>query len=158
MLRVYVKPQGERVTHARVIRIALPMTLAHLSTPLLGFADAAMIGRLGAAHLLGAIAAAAIVFDVVFWIFGFLRMGTAGLTAQAKGQGDASEEAATLARALIVALALGFSVILLQTPIAAAASLCSTPRRKSLPLRALITTSGSGRRLSSSPIMPCSAR
>jgi multidrug resistance protein, MATE family len=109
----------ERVTHARVIRIALPMTLAHLSTPLLGFADAAIIGRLGAAYLLGAIAAAAIVFDVVFWGFSFLRMGTAGLAAQAKGQGDLREEAATLARALIVAVGLGACVIVLQVPIAA---------------------------------------
>ena len=108
----------EPVSHARIIRIALPMTLAHLSTPLLGFADAAVIGRLGKAELLGAIAAAAIVFDFVFWIFGFLRIGTAGLAAQAKGQGDSREETATLARALIVAAGLGCGLILLQVPIA----------------------------------------
>ncbi|MCI0736352.1 MAG: hypothetical protein L0Y50_08790, partial [Beijerinckiaceae bacterium] len=78
-----------RVSHARVARLALPMTLAHLSTPLLGVADAAIIGRLGQAHLLGAIAAAAIMFNFLFWSFGFLRMGTAGLTAQALGAGDA---------------------------------------------------------------------
>ena len=62
-----------RVNHARVVRLALPMTLAHLSTPLLGIADAAVIGRLGQAHLLGAIAAAAVIFDFIFWSFGFLR-------------------------------------------------------------------------------------
>jgi MATE family multidrug resistance protein len=106
------------ISHARVIRLALPMTLAHLSTPLLGFADAAIIGRLGEAYLLGAIAAAAVVFDFVFWAFGFLRLGTAGLTAQAVGKGDETEQRATLARALLVACAIGFLLILLQAPIA----------------------------------------
>src|ERR1700720_2053390 len=94
------------------------MTLAHLSTPLLGIADAAIIGRLGQAHLLGAIAAAAVIFDFIFWSFGFLRMGTAGLTAQALGAGDAAEQRATLIRALIVALVIGTAMILLQAPIA----------------------------------------
>jgi multidrug resistance protein, MATE family len=107
-----------RVSHARVVRLALPMTLAHLSTPLLGIADAAIIGRLGQAHLLGAIAAAAVVFDFIFWSFGFLRMGTAGLTAQALGAGDAAEQRATLIRALIVAGCIGAAMILLQAPIA----------------------------------------
>src|ERR1039458_6336034 len=108
----------EPVSHARIIRLALPMTLAHMSTPLLGFADAAVIGRLGAADLLGAVAAAAIIFDCVFWIFGFFRIGTASLWGQAKGQGDRDEQKATLARALIVAAGLGCVLILLQAPIA----------------------------------------
>src|SRR5260370_4531543 len=66
-------------THRTAIGLALPMTLAHMSTPLLGFADATVIGRLGQAHLLGAIAAAAVIFDFVFWAVGFLRLSTAGL-------------------------------------------------------------------------------
>jgi len=93
------------------------MTLAHLSTPLLGGADAAIIGRLGQAHLLGAIASAAIMFNFLFWSFGFLRMGTAGLTAQALGACDAAEQRATLLRALMVAFAIGSLMILLQAPI-----------------------------------------
>ena len=106
------------VTHGTVIRLALPMTLAHMSTPLLGFADAAIVGRLGQAHLLGAIAMAAVIFDFIFWGFGFLRLGTAGLTAQSVGAGDIGEQHATTARALILALALGAALILLQIPIA----------------------------------------
>jgi multidrug resistance protein, MATE family len=94
------------------------MTLAHLSTPLLGVADAAVIGRLGQAHLLGAIAATAVMFDFIFWSFGFLRMGTAGLTAQALGADDRGEQRATLLRALIVALSIGIVMICLQAPIA----------------------------------------
>lgn len=94
------------------------MTLAHLSTPLLGVADAAVVGRLGQAHLLGAIAAAAVIFDFIFWSFGFLRMGTAGLTAQAFGSGDHWEQRATLARALFVGLCVGLVLIGLQSVIA----------------------------------------
>jgi len=105
-----------RINHARVARLALPMTLANLSTPLLGVADAAIIGRLGQAHLLAAIAAAAMIFNFLFWSFGFLRMGTAGLVAQALGAGDGSEERAALLRAIIVALGAGALMILLRTP------------------------------------------
>ncbi len=117
------------VTHAAVIRLALPMTLANMSTPLLGFADAVVIGRLGDPALLGAIAAAAVVFDFIFWGFGFLRLGTAGLTAQAVGAGDGEAERATLLRALLLALGLGALLVLLQRPIAAIAfaALDATP-------------------------------
>jgi MATE family multidrug resistance protein len=106
------------VTHSAIVRLALPMTLAHLSTPLLGFVDAAVIGRLGQAHLLGAVAAAAVVFDFIFWGFGFLRMGTASLTAQSIGRNDVAEGRAVLLRALITAAALGLILIVLQVPIA----------------------------------------
>ncbi len=108
------------VSHARVLRLALPFTFANLSTPLLGLADAAVIGRLGAAHLLGAIAAAAVIFDFIFWGFSFLRMGTSGLTAQALGRGDLIEQKATLLRALATAAVLGLALVLLQVPIGAA--------------------------------------
>ena len=117
------------VSHAAVVRLALPMTLAHMSTPLLGFADAAVIGRLGQPALLGAIAAAAVIFDFVFWALGFLRLGTAGMTAQAVGAGDRDEERLTLLRALVLALALAALVVALQKPIAAIAfaALDATP-------------------------------
>jgi multidrug resistance protein, MATE family len=105
-----------RVSHARVARLALPMTLANLSTPLLGVADAAIIGRLGQAHLLAAIAAAAMIFNFLFWCFGFLRMGTAGLVAQALGAADATEQRAALLRALMVAFGIGALMILLRAP------------------------------------------
>jgi MATE family multidrug resistance protein len=110
--------RGPVISHLAVVRLAVPMTLAHLSTPLLGFVDAAVIGRLGEAYLLGAIAAAAVVFDFTFWGFGFLRMGTAGLTAQSLGRGDKIEGHAVLLRALIIAFVLGCVLIALQRPIA----------------------------------------
>jgi MATE family multidrug resistance protein len=107
-----------QVTHKRVLAIAAPMTLAHLTTPLLGVVGTTVIGRLGEAHLLGAVAISAVVFDGIFWLFAFLRMGTVGLTAQALGAGNAIEERAVLARALVMAGALGFAIIILQWPIA----------------------------------------
>ena len=97
-----------------MLALALPMTLAHVTTPLLGLVDATVIGRLGEAHLLGAVALGAVVFDFLFWSFGSLRMATAGLTAQATGAGDAREVDRTLARALAVAAAAGLALVLLQ--------------------------------------------
>lgn len=114
-------PAPLQVTHARVLAIAGPMTLANLTTPLLGVLGTAVIGQLGEAHLLGAVAISAVVFDWVFWLFGFLRMGTVALTAQALGAGDAAEQRAVLARALLLALGLGAALMALQLPIAALA-------------------------------------
>ena len=89
------------VTNARVFAIAGPAMLANLTTPLLGIVGTAAIGRLGEAHLLGGVAMSALVFDCLFWLFAFLRMGTVALTAQALGAGDAVEQRAVLARALL---------------------------------------------------------
>ncbi len=84
------EPRRIEVSHRRMLLIALPMTLSHVTTPLLGLVDATVIGQLGEAHLLGAVALGAVIFDFLFWSFGSLRMATAGLTAQATGAGDAS--------------------------------------------------------------------
>ncbi|HSM20125.1 MAG TPA: MATE family efflux transporter, partial [Hyphomicrobiales bacterium] len=107
------------VTHRSVLAIALPMTAAYLSTPLLGVVDTAVIGQLGEAALIGGIAVGAIVFDVIFTTFNFLRSGTTGLTAQALGAGDETEQRAVLWRALSVAVASGLIVIALQVPLLA---------------------------------------
>src|SRR5438046_489550 len=107
------------VTHRRVLAIAVPMTLASATTPLIGVVATAVIGRLGQAHLLGAVAILSVVFDCLFWLFAFLRMGTVALTAQALGAGDVAEERATLMRALLVSAAIGLTLILLQVPLGA---------------------------------------
>ncbi len=100
-----------------VLAIALPITLSNATVPLIGFVDATVIGQLGQAHLLGAVALAATVFNFLYFIFNFLRMGTTGLTAQAVGARNQSEIAASLARALVMAAAIGVALILLQGPI-----------------------------------------
>lgn len=116
-------PTAQRldISHYRILALALPMTLSHVTTPLLGLVDATVIGRLGEAHLLGAVALGAVIFDFVFWSFGSLRMATAGLTAQATGAGNRHEVDVTLARAFLVAAITGLLLILLQWPIAAMA-------------------------------------
>jgi MATE family multidrug resistance protein len=108
------------VTHRSVLAIAVPMTLAHLTTPLLGVVDTAVIGQLGQAHLIAAVAVSAVLFDFIFWIFGSLRMGTIGLAAQALGRGDALEIRAVFLRALMLAGLIGVLLVALQRPIAAA--------------------------------------
>jgi MATE family multidrug resistance protein len=110
--------QSYTVTHARVLAIAVPMTLSSATTPLLGVVATAVIGRLGEAHMLGAVAMSSVVFDCLFWLFAFLRMSTVALTAQALGRGDVAEERATLFRALMLAAAIGLALIALQVPLA----------------------------------------
>jgi MATE family multidrug resistance protein len=109
------------VTHRGVLMIALPMTLAYLSTPLVGVVNLGVIGQLGDPALVGGVSIGALVFDFVFVTFNFLRSGTTGLVAQAFGAGDGREIAATLYRALILALVLGLSVLVLKVPILALA-------------------------------------
>lgn len=101
-------------THLRIVAIAAPMMLAHVTEPLLGVAATAVIGRLGDAALLGAVALGGVMFDFIFWSFGALRMGTAGMTAQAYGAGDDREVATVLARALLVAGVCGLALVALQ--------------------------------------------
>jgi MATE family, multidrug efflux pump len=113
-------PRPSAVTNARVFAIAGPAMLANLTTPLLGIVGTAAIGRLGEAYLLGGVAMAALVFDSLYWLFAFLRMGTVALTAQALGAGDAVEQRAVLARALFLAAFIGLLLIALQVPLAAA--------------------------------------
>ncbi|MGJ3264964.1 MAG: MATE family efflux transporter [Salinarimonas sp.] len=109
------------ITHRRMFLIAVPMMLSHITVPLLGLVDTTVIGRLGDAALLGAVAVGAVIFDYIFWTFGALRMGTAGMTAQAVGRRDAQGVRETLARAFAVGGAVGLLIVLLQVPIAWAA-------------------------------------
>lgn len=94
-----------------VLAIAVPMTLAFLTTPILGLVDTAVVGRLGDAALLGGLAIAAILFDLVFTTFNFLRSATTGLVAQAMGRGDETEEQAVFWRSLMIAVVAGIAVI-----------------------------------------------
>lgn len=106
-----------RITHRTVLTIALPIIISNLSTPLLGLADTAVMGRMGDPKYIGAIALGSLVFTMVYWTFGFLRMGTTGLTAQAEGAGDGEEIRASLGRALLISAAIGLCLNLLQWPI-----------------------------------------
>ncbi len=103
--------------NARVWALAGPIILSNLSTPMLGAVDTAVMGHLPDAAYIGGVAIGAIIFNFLYWGFGFLRMGTTGFTAQAFGAGDAGELRAALVRPVLLALALGAGIILLQIPI-----------------------------------------
>ena len=105
----------------RVLLLAGPIILSNLSTPLLGAVDTAVVGHLPDPTALGGVGVGAVIFSFLFWGFGFLRMGTTGFTAQAFGAGDAVELRATLLRPLLLGLALGAAIVLLQGPIGAVA-------------------------------------
>jgi MATE family multidrug resistance protein len=109
------------LTHRAVLRIAVPVMLSNVSTPLIGVVDTAIIGRYPDPSYIGAVAVGSLVFTFTFWAFGFLRMGTTGLTAQALGAADRDELAATLARSLLIALGAGAALLALQRPLGAAA-------------------------------------
>jgi Na+-driven multidrug efflux pump len=106
------------VTNRLVLSIAVPMTLAYVTTPLLGITATAVVGQLGDAALLGGLAAGAIVFDVVFTTFNFLRSGTTGLVAQAFGRADPAGEQAAFWHAFAMALGAGFVLAFLGPLIA----------------------------------------
>lgn len=103
------------ITHSRVLKIAAPIVLSNATVPLLGAVDTAVIGQLGDAAQLGAVGLGAVILATLYWAFGFLRMSTSGLAAQAQGAGDKGEMAAVLLRALIVAAVAGIGLVLLQS-------------------------------------------
>ncbi len=99
------------LTHRDILGISVPIIISNITTPLVGLADAAVIGQLGDPTPMAGVALASSLLTLLFWTFGFLRMGTSGLTAQAYGAGDAVEVAATLQRVLLVAVVLGLVLI-----------------------------------------------
>lgn len=94
-----------------IFRIALPSIVSNLALPLLGLVDTAIVGHLGSPVYIGAIAVGGIVFSMVYWIFGFLRMGTGGLTAQAYGAGEQHEVEWVLWRSLILAVVISLLLV-----------------------------------------------
>ncbi len=105
------------LTNRRVLYIALPIVLSNATVPILGAVDTGVVGQLGDAVPIGAVGIGAIILTALYWVFGFLRMGTAGLAAQAHGAGDDAEVAALLSRALLIGATAGLAIIVLQIPL-----------------------------------------
>ncbi len=102
--------------HREILRLAIPNILSNISVPLLSTVDTALMGRLSEVHI-GAVGIGSMIFNFVYWNFGFLRMGTTGLTAQAFGRQDRAEQGVVLGRAGLVSLALALLILLLQAPL-----------------------------------------
>lgn len=126
----------DRALNREILRLSLPSILANLTVPLVGFVDTAVAGHLdgGAAAFIGAISVGAMLFNLIYWNFGFLRTGTGGLTAQAFGRGDTHDCAAILVRGLVLALGISVLTIALQWPFVKLVLACTqaTPEVESL--------------------------
>ncbi len=101
----------------RILQIAIPSIISNITVPLLGLIDVTIVGHLGSPAYIGAIAVGGMLFNIIYWIFGFLRMGTSGMTSQAYGQHDLNEITRLLLRSIGVGLLIAFCLLLFQYPI-----------------------------------------
>lgn len=101
----------------KILQLAIPSIVSNITVPLLGLVDVAIVGHLGSASYIGAIAVGGMLFNMIYWIFGFLRMGTSGMTAQVYGKRDLTEVVRTLLRTVGVGLLISLGLWILQSPI-----------------------------------------
>lgn len=109
--------QTPNIINKRILQIAVPSIISNITVPLLGLIDVTIVGHLGAAAYIGAIAVGGMLFNIIYWIFGFLRMGTSGMTSQAYGKHDLDEVARLLLRSVGVGLFIAIILVTLQYPI-----------------------------------------
>jgi Na+-driven multidrug efflux pump len=118
LLRHQRKKEGAVGLHDRqILRLALPSIVQNITVPLLGLCDVAIVGHIGDATYIGAIAVGSMIFNVMYWLFGFLRMGTSGLTAQARGARHFAQAMAVLRQGLLFGVGVGLLIIVMQLPI-----------------------------------------
>jgi MATE family multidrug resistance protein len=114
----FATQKGEnKLMNNKILRLAIPNIISNITIPLLGLVDIILMGHLGNQSYIGAIAIGTMIFNIIFWAFGFLRMGSSGFTAQAFGRRDMQEAVMVLARSLTLAIISGFVIILMQNPI-----------------------------------------
>ena len=104
-------------TNRQILNIAVPSIITNITVPLLGLVDVAIVGHIGDAAYISAIAIGSMLFNIIYWVFGFLRMGTSGMTAQAYGQRNFSEMWQLLVQSMTVAMGVAFIFLLLQYPV-----------------------------------------
>ena len=101
----------------QILQIALPSIVSNITVPLLGMIDVAIVGHMGSAVYIGAVAVGSMIFNLVYWLFGFLRMGSSGLTSQALGRRDLAEVNRILVRSVVIALLIALLLIACQLPL-----------------------------------------
>ena len=101
----------------QILQIALPSIVSNITVPLLGMIDVAIVGHMGSPVYIGAVAVGSMIFNLVYWLFGFLRMGSSGLTAQALGRRDLTEVTRLLVRSVSIALGIALLLMVLQVPL-----------------------------------------
>ncbi len=122
--------------NTRILHLALPAIASNITVPLLGLCDTAITGHLGSASFIAAIAAGSTMLNVIFWLCGFLRMGTTGLAAEACGSSSSARQASVLGRAMLLSLFIGILVTLFQKPLLNLLLSLIEPSEESAPLAA----------------------
>ncbi len=119
-------PSRFGATDRAILQIALPSIVSNITVPLLALVDTAIVGHLGSAVYIGAISVGGMIFNMIYWLFAFLRMGTGGLTAQAYGAGNGREAQLILRRSLLVAIVFSLVMILAKEGIVSLVLACMT--------------------------------
>jgi MATE family multidrug resistance protein len=113
----FASEKAMNIRDKQILNIAVPAIVTNITVPLLGLVDTAIVGHMGDAAYIGAIAVGSMIFNLVYWVFGFLRMGTSGLTAQARGRRDLTELSTLLSRSMLMAGVVALLLIVLQVPL-----------------------------------------
>ena len=114
---IYTFAPEMNIRDRQILQIALPSIVSNITVPLLGMIDVAIVGHMGSPVYIGAVAVGSMIFNLVYWLFGFLRMGASGLTAQALGRRDLTEVTRLLVLSVDVALGIALLLIILQVPL-----------------------------------------
>ena len=117
----------------QILQIALPSIVSNITVPLLGMIDVAIVGHMGSPVYIGAVAVGSMIFNLVYWLFGFLRMGSSGMTSQALGRKDLTEVTRILVRSVVIALGIALLLVVLQMPMKWAAFTLIGPTEDVLP-------------------------
>jgi len=115
------------MNHRTYLTLAIPLTISTMTTPLLGAVDTAVVGQLSAPAYIAGVAVGTLIFNTLYWVFGFLRVSTSAFAAQANGASDPDQGVLALSRPFLLALIVGMLFILLQWPIEHAALLVISP-------------------------------
>ncbi|MGF9945153.1 MATE family efflux transporter [Priestia megaterium] len=115
------------MNHRTYLTLAIPLTISTMTTPLLGAVDTAVVGQFPAPAYIGGVAVGTLIFNTLYWVFGFLRVSTSAFAAQANGASDPDQGVLALSRPFLLAVIVGLLFILLQWPIEHAALLIISP-------------------------------
>ena len=110
-----------------ILKIAIPSIVSNITVPLLGLVDVTIVGHMGSAAYIGAIAVGSMIFNVIYWIFGFLRMGTSGMTSQAYGRRRLDEAVDMLVRSMALGVGVGILFVVAQPVVKYAAMAAMQP-------------------------------
>ena len=123
-------------TDKNILKLAIPSIISNITVPLIGLVDLTIIGHVGSASYIGAISVGTMIFNVIYWMFGFLRMGNSGMASQALGRRDNKTLRQLLLRSMIIAISIGLLMIIMQYPLRELAIWIISPSKNVISLTA----------------------